>query len=324
VTCSTILASAKKDERRGLGLQMLATYLVPAAVYFAWRWQHYGLLLPLPFYVKVASGSGPQGLGVAADFLRSLPLFVVLLAGVGLGHLALTRGRWRALRFGLPAAAFFTFFLWPEHVMGFDFRFFAPIVPLLLALASAGLLVACSRAWWLMPVGLTLFAAIALPWRTPGAQQAWAGSRFEAYAKGLAGAHRRVGAALLAAKNGWSHPDPLLAIADCGVIPFASDWRTLDTFGLNDSEFARLRPPRDHRFVESVFGARPDVLVLLSSNSATFTPLLEWEGRLAEAAHERGYELLSTVAFAPDYHLWLYTRPTEPGNARALMSSLGP
>lgn len=321
-TWAVILFSARRPERRRLALTLVALYLLPAATYFLWRWQRYGLPLPLPFYVKVGTGSGLQGIQATVDFLRAIPWGVALLAITGAGHAALAHPRWRAVRLLVPLAAFLLFFLWPEHVMGFDSRFDAPAVPFVLAFATAGLALALRTGPWAAPAVLVLFAGWQLPWRDLRGQQAWAAARYQSYANGLDATHRRLGSALAIAGPGWSHPAPLLAIGDCGVVPFMSDWRTLDTFGLNDRDLARSRPPRSDWYVAHVLEANPDVLVLISSGAQTFTPHLAWEGLLHDAALERGYGVLGTLAFAPNYHLWLLYRSEEPG-ARVLAAELG-
>ena len=92
-------------------------YLLPGAAYFAWRYAYYGLLLPLPFYVK-SGRFGLTGLGPACEFLRdvglglTLPLLAFLglpprrhravLAAIGamsrlLSHGRSHHGRWRPL-----------------------------------------------------------------------------------------------------------------------------------------------------------------------------------------------------------------------------------
>lgn len=321
-TWAVVLLAARPPDRRRLALTLVGLYLLPAATYFLWRWQRYGLPLPLPFYVKVGTGSGPQGLQPTVDFLRAIPWGVALLAIGGAAHTMLAQPRWRAARLLLPVAAFLLFFLWPEHVMGFDSRFDAPAVPFVLAFATAGLALALRAGSWAGPVVLVLFAGSQLPWRAPHGQKAWAAARYQSYASGLDAAHRRLGAALAIAGPGWSHTAPLLAIGDCGVIPFMSDWRTLDTFGLNDRDLARSRPPRSDWYVAHVLEASPDVLVLISSDALTFAPHLAWEGLLHDAALGRGYEVLGTLAFASNYHLWLLVQPGEPG-ARTLAAELG-
>ena len=321
VTWAALLLTTRGPERRRLALTALGVYLAPAALYFAWRWQRYGLPMPLPFYVKVSGGSGFQGAEIARDFLGAIPLVIAGLTLLGSAHLTLAGPRWRALRLLLPAAAFFTFFLWPEHVMGFDFRFYSPMVPLVLALTAAGLAMASRAGRWTAPVLLLAFSCSQLPWRDLHAQEAWARSRFEGYALGLDSAHRRLGAALVAAGREWPRPAPLLAIGDCGVVPYVSDWRTLDTFGLNDSELARLRPPRGAAYVERVFAAEPDVLVLISSTAEAFKPPLPWEELLYTGALERGFVVMGKVAFASNYSLWVLAR-ADPAGQRVLETAL--
>lgn len=323
-----MLLISRRAERAAL-FKALALYVVPAMSWFAWRAAHFGNLLPLPFYVKVASGSGPRGVGVAADFLSALSRPVLTLAAVGLVH-TLREQRARAAIVLVPWGLFSLAFLWPEHVMGFDFRFYAPALLVLLALAAVGvsllLRLARERLWprraELVGVVVVLgWVCVVIPWRTPAEQERWSRARVAGYADGLARAHGRLGRALAEVHAAFGE-EALLAMGDCGLAPFSSRWRTLDTFGLNDADIARLYPPRDDRYARLVFDRKPDVLVLISFERDVFRPHLAWEQLLLDEARARGFQALEPLAFAPEYHLWLLVSPAKPEGARALERAL--
>ena len=69
----------QKLPRRFL-LRALFLYILPGLAYFLWRWSYFGVLLPLPFYVKTG-GSGLPGWGMVSAF----GLFALANLGLYLG-----------------------------------------------------------------------------------------------------------------------------------------------------------------------------------------------------------------------------------------------
>ncbi len=135
-------------------LRTVLVYLAPYVIYFCWRWQYYGQLLPNTFYAK--SYPGVFNLGTARslfDFFRRYVL-VPLLAGLVL-NLAAPRLAWKRIREGLTPRteswpliaclaiiAFALIVLLQYHrstlEMNYSHRFFVPFFPL--ALVGIGLL----------------------------------------------------------------------------------------------------------------------------------------------------------------------------------------
>jgi hypothetical protein len=294
---------------RGLVVAVAAGYVLPGAIWFAARWSYYGLPLPLPFYVKLAArsefaGCGESGLVVASAMLVALgPGWLpVLLAGV--------RAVRRPLAVGLAAALIFLLVeMIPAQIMGYGWRFLYPALPI--AAVGVGLGAAQLAALGLLRSQSLAIGAALLGAGVPLAMSIRAGLEEVVYfrrdyAASLAGAHCALGSHL--AKLAGRGADPLLAIGDAGAVPFLSGWRTLDTYGLNDPETARLGRHDAARFL----ARRPDVLVLLSRHAASFDPHLAWEQPLYELARERGYDLATSVQFRPDYHLWILTPAGSP------------
>lgn len=277
---------------------LLLAWVLPGAAYFAARWAYYGLPLPLPFYVKVASAGPFAGAKTVQAFLESRGPALLGLAVLGAAL------HWRrALPATLGLAALLLFFCAPEHVMGFEWRYVFPLAPLLVALAAAAFdgLAALPRRWAPWP-GLAATAALLAP--------AWGLARsaedrvapYLAYWRGLEQAHVRLGRALAA------HPALKLAIGDAGAAPFYARVETIDTFGLNDPVLARARPWAP----DSVLAREPDLVVLISSSPTAFEPHLAHERLLFDAATSRGYARWRTLEFASTYHLWLLVRTDRP------------
>jgi hypothetical protein len=127
--------------RRDFSLLKLARWAAPAfaawALYFAWRYAYYGLLLPTTYYAKtvVSQGDPERGIHQAWDFLRdygALPL-------LPLCFVPLVRGP-RREALGLALAVLLQ--VGYATTVGGDWmpfnRFFLPIVPLAAVLAAWG------------------------------------------------------------------------------------------------------------------------------------------------------------------------------------------
>jgi hypothetical protein len=118
-------------------------------------------------------------------------------------------------------------------------------------------------------------------------------------AEGLERAHVTV-ARLLKRNFG---PDRLLAASDCGVLPYLSEMRTIDIWGLTDRTIA------ERGFeVGYVMGAKPDAVVLHSLHPGVFTGRHAYDRELHEAlTADPAYRLAGQWEFF-GYWLWVYSR----------------
>lgn len=273
-------------------------YVVPGAVYLFARWRYFGLLAPLPFYVKVGGVGAFAGFEEVRSFLAELGLPFLALAVVGV----VTRFRRTAPVF-LGSVAFVVFFCVPRHLMGFESRFLFPIVPTLTVLAVAALDVRIQAPRSIeLGVGAVVIALLSYGpgrlWSTRAVRLA----PLLAYAEGLERAHIRLGRALA------DHPARLLALGDAGAVPYYARGRTIDTFGLNEPMVALTRPYPTGYVLEQ----HPDLLVLISRSPTVFDPPLPHERLLYDAALVQGYLVWRTLEFDSAYHLWLLTPAERP------------
>ena len=282
---------------------LAAIYVFGGATYMLWRITYYGLLFPLPFYLKVFSPSLFAG-------SRNVWLFCVHF-GVPLGVLV-ALGLIRAPRTLLPACgaamALLGFYIFPAHIMGYHWRYLFPLLPFLCALAAIGY--ANLQSWmesfaWprTLSAGVLLVIPLALTLRLVGGAPD-AISDVVDYASGLTRAHTALGQALHDLHV--SGRSPVLAIGDSGAVPYYSGWHTIDTFGLNDVHIAcsGIRDP------EYVFSQHPDLIVLISARPHRFEPLLAWENALYQRALSVGMIRLRALEFEPGaYYLWLLALP---------------
>jgi hypothetical protein len=320
VSLGTMWLLLDSEGRRRLAIASVVYYVLPGAVYFLIRFAYYDVLFPLPFYLKVAKGGGwLKGWYEVATYLMAVGLHVGPLVVLGVTQL----GR-PALPSVAGIAGFVAFYLLPEHVMGLHWRFLVPSAPLLLTVAALGVL----AVWrWQLAAGMSVRTAtgvcalilmvVAVDW-VPDMREVVADGR--RYGAGLHNAHIELGQALAAVK-----PDGRLAIADAGATPYYSNWQTIDTFGLNNPTIALslTHDPGD------VLKANPDVLVLISGESASFKPLLPWAQALHDASVERGYHAVGSLRFDERYYLWLMvndatlaTRLQDRLGAKLLVASI--
>jgi hypothetical protein len=291
---------------RGLLRASVLFYLIPGSLYFGLRWMYYGLPFPLPTYIKLWGGDNfdvtvPSGFAEAWRFVT----------GWGLGlALPFVLGLFRLDRSFLPAlvagGVFLLFCLIPAQIMGYEWRFFFPLLPFLLLIAGFGVQVVFD---WiqkkiklapLMAASVTLLLVLPAFYqngRTWGPTQAtWRG-----YAQGLQVAHLALGQRLheFPGKHG------IFVIGDAGAVPYASGWETLDSFGLNEPSIATT----GRHDPEPILARKPGLIVLISNSPVHMDPPLAWEKDLYDAALARGFALAGTLEFAPTYHLWLMARP---------------
>ena len=299
--------------RRALARASALLYLLPGALYFAWRFAYYGHLLPLPYYVKVWDQTPLAGAPSLLDFLGVMGVHFGVLVALGL-----LRFERRLLPALAAAAGLLAFFLFPRPLMAYHWRYLFPVAPLIVALAARGLAVATD---WLARRPLPALARLAAPAlallvaASLLSDAPRVASERLTYARGLERAHVALGRALapLARRAG---PPPLVALSDAGAVPYYSGWRALDLFGLDEPHIA-LTDSRDPAWV---MAHRPDAVVLVSTSPDRFVPFPwnAYEVPILEACLAGGMARVARYTFQPDgYFLWVMAQPRGPV-ARAL------
>lgn len=293
---------ADRDHRVTLVRACALWLALPFAGYYLWRWQHFGLLFPLSFYVKATGQARFAGLPDVLDFFRPFILEQPWWSLLFLFAALRARPLYPSL-FG--ALSFVAFFVFPEHIMAFEGRYLLPLFPLLAATAALGLAEASQRlstplagrqraiAFLVMLVALTLLTALELP-----AGRETRAKRWLDYGRGLNTAHVALGRDLASAKGS-------IALLDVGAIGYFADWHTIDTFGLNDAHVALTR----RRDTSYVLTQRPDLLVVVSAEPHRYKEVFEWETPLYQAARAQNYQYLCEYEFEPDYLLQVLARP---------------
>jgi arabinofuranosyltransferase len=307
VVLGTTFFCLDKPQRKRFLLQILSLYVLPAAIYFGWRWRFYGVLLPLPFYIKTG-GSGLPGLPIVGPFVIFLLANLGLYAGLGL------LGEHRAVRLILLAVLpNLGFFLFSYPIMNYDHRFVYPLLPLLLVLAGMGQSILLARAadWarnnragWLVQVWMGLLILAVFAGQNMPRAQVNFDSKLD-YARSMAQAHYTIGHTL----NGVTHGSkaPVLVVTDAGAIPYISEWYTIDAAGLNDPNIALERVQ-----VETyIFEHDPEVVVLTSTDAAEFANDSPIARDLFRIALSHGLIVVARSLFYQEstITIWILARP---------------
>jgi arabinofuranosyltransferase len=301
-----------------IGGAMLGLVL-PLIVYAIWKVQHYGGLLPNPFYIKTGIEGLASRFGVASvttfvsDF--ALFLFFVVLGTARSGACSFERQRTFVV---LVITSYLLFFLRVDTLMDIYGRFLFPIglLTVFLALRSfekIGDLLSRLSAGRPMLGGVAIAAALLVLFMLPEGRGV--GDLRGLYGKpGIYPGRVLMEREKELARSLASYPGIRslhIAFGDAGVIPFFTGAKFTDLVGLNDSFIARSV---DHKaLVTYVFDREPDLILHAA------TPDNEWitfgHGRLGNlqswSLDERWdrYEYVGSVRPGPkSYDLHAFVR----------------
>jgi len=270
--------------------------------YFLWRYNYYGYLLPNTFYAKVTTE------GVSAQIARGFAHLRTFL-GVHLGWLLIlltlapllkrkVSFAWSYLVLVVSVYLSYIVYVGGDWSVG---RFFVPLLPALYLLVAMGAaevymsLQTClkerGREGYSRGVGglLALGGVLALfVFSSPGGEDELFIRRFQAREATLA----RV------IMGRWLRehlpPDTFIAVDAAGQIPYYSEMRTLDMFGVNDEHTAHMKvetmgqgTPGHEKFdFDYIMWRRPD-LIIVYGNFLDGSPIYEraddWEWTEDEA-----------------------------------------
>ncbi len=233
---------------------------LPGMAYFGWHWWYFGHPLPNPFYVKGGGLIYLSSLKASATAL--LKMGSVLLPLLALGLLP-KDGRKKRIALLLPIALFAVVWVLMSNAMNFSFRFQYVLMPILWV------------AWWPVLVKGADFLVSKFRWIALLLVLGIVGFQGWTYAL-RPRIHPDGRAALGWALRPWQSQGYTMAITEAGNLPFFSDWKAIDTWGLNDSRIAHAGGVDRKRFETE----RP-VLVMIHDYYSPGRPKLRPEEKWA-------------------------------------------
>lgn len=234
---SELVFAFRAEQRRPALLRVIAIFgstSVLFGIYFAWRYQYFGSLLPNTFYVKASGLRGEaieRGLRYLRDFLRDRAYVPLLSLGAVLGIRDRVIGP--LLAWGLLYSAYVVYVggdFYPGH------RFFVVLIPVAALLCAYTLERAASfvrnrasaaprRAWAVYALGAALVATVAIRGYRVGPVQT------EIVRWGREVAHVRAFMEWLGEK---APPDASIVAGDIGSSGFYANLYVYDFFGIID------------------------------------------------------------------------------------------
>lgn len=262
-------------------------FLLPLVVWFGMRAIYYGELMPLSFYVK-SSAPGALGWPMVLNFLRDNAILMLPLV-------LMIQDRWRSYTWVIVGVlTAIVYLIVPEHIMGYGYRFFFPLIPALLYLA--GRMVRDAR-----PQRLWVVAFLSLIYIGTGIQQL---DTYRLQGERLEATHRKLGEALTG--NGT------IVCGDIGMVGYYGSWKVVDFIGLADRTVAKGGGTPEY-----FLSKQPDLIVAIIHNGVTLG------GEIVEAAEKAGYRRIGALQYASNYYLLIVAKPDSPNADRALKNLLG-
>jgi len=291
-----VFGSTRKKLRSKRSLVTMAVAFLLGVLYFLWRWKYFGMLFPLPFYLKHGEGIiHPQGVTYVVSFLwlyAGLPFLAALTL-----YFRHKQPEGLSLII-IPVVGIMLFYLGVDPIMGTAHRYLMPLLPLLSLLIlpvtshneKSGLIFSLTSALLMM----------SLAWSVT-----FSHLRTEAstYSFGLNNAHVAIGRML---HSTYAHPETrVLVCGDAGAIPYYSEFRTIDIIGLNNPTLLR------NGFSSAqIWSQQPDVLIFYSKNGRDVAPDLGNgnDYRLAQSDGMKHFHHAGSVFFNWGYYLMVFVR----------------
>ena len=215
-------------------------FLILYGLYFLWRYNYYGYLLPNTFYAKASGflwGRLQRGWNILQSLLVEWWLTPILI--LSLFSLFSIRNNRIWLLFIAMVLATYGYFIYigGDFIVWFGPRFLMPALPFLLLLSTEGLVNVSWVRWLPIQYRNWLQLGLSALLLTISFYLSWPGRPFEA-------------SFFTVQMQGWSelghwisahtNPDTSIATDAAGTIPFYSGRYTIDMFGLTDTHIAHI------------------------------------------------------------------------------------
>ncbi len=242
-----------KSERMNALRTMVLCFIVPMALYAAFKLFYFGDLFPNSFYIK--TGAGFHGIENTKEFIRRN----IILIALSIYALLRYRDRWKTLTPMLVwSVALILFYLWPEPLQGFYQRFDWAAVPALAILTTLALSV---KEWsWRSCVILALVIASQIAITFPRLRNEMQLATLERGRE----IYQALGSALRSLPN---HEQMTFAFQDAGAVPYYSEMKNIDLVGLNTTAIARSKTALET--CDILDSLHPDIILIPAYNNRT-------------------------------------------------------
>ena len=291
------------ERSKHLIFSFAAVFLVLGGAYFAWRWSYFGHPLPNPFYKKGGGHLYPQSLSESArNFVRfCLPVIFLLLLKPRMFTSRLAQGAF------IPIILFMGIWVLLSNEMNYMGRFQYPLMVMFFAMVGFFIPTQRKARNLLRIIALVLLFAGGYYMHNSCEKLA---NRFY-YNKNLDGRYE-----LAIELSRYKDRGYYLATTEAGLLPLYSQWKAIDTWGLNDHWIAT----NSGVTAEYLDCYKPAVIMVHET-----TPCLPgWDkmtDTLKKYAADRNYILAGEFGKpGKDVHLY-YVRPDLP-DSQALIQTI--
>ena len=214
-------------------LIFLGVFLILGGAYFIWRWNYFGYPLPNPFYKK--GGGVLHWDGFQASFSNVFSLCGIFLLAYLIGFRSSKTAR-QTMAFLIPVIGFAAAFILISNETNFGGRFQYSLLPIVLLswfplvrgfdqeIGGPALGQVKTRPRWFLAASLGVIAILILN---------------SSYSQGIAIGYSRDGRYDMAqALEPYSSRGYTMATSEAGLLPLYSQWKAIDTWGLNDEWIA--------------------------------------------------------------------------------------
>ena len=257
----------QSDSRAGLKM-FVSIFMLCFVPYFLWRWHYFGRLFPNPVYCK--------GLTEGYDFTLikqyltlAWPFMALAVPAIWFSHDKRHYFLW------LPSIVYGVLLIGASPLVAFDNRLFLPAFALLLPLSLQGL-----QSVWVyvlkrqdQGIDIAVYGAalLLLYFCIPTLSL----SGFRHFSQNpQAGERLRLQVTDWLVKN--TDPASPVVLADCGLIPYLSPHRFIDSYCLNNAEMTLgLRSNMYHHFCNQMMLIKPNVIILtalIQGEKITYSP----------------------------------------------------
>ncbi len=237
-------------ERVGMGIRtvfnLLAVSLaLPVALYLAWKWFHFGSILPNPYYLKADIGAlySPIGLkSIIVYYKLEAMLLIIALFSLALRKKAIEL---RLLSF-IFVCAYTLFFLRIDTLMDAFGRFLYPVTPFIFLLAMPSICWLYDRffefsriSFIRAPVIITVFIFLFFPMPKHSIDVAKAAYNGVDPCRNGDGLMEKEYVVAQKLRGFEGIREITIALGDAGTIPYFTEANIIDLVGLNDKYIAR-------------------------------------------------------------------------------------